>query len=68
MLVLACVTGDHEVLPDPGTARRVRDGQPADLLNPAHYPVRAVCRTCGEPARIERFYLGEWRHLSSDGL
>jgi hypothetical protein len=63
MLVLACVTDDHEIIPEPGSARRVRDGQPARLTSPLDYPAEAVCQVCGQPIRIERYYFSEWRHI-----
>ena len=53
----------HEIIPEPGSARRVRDGEPADLRNPHHYPAEAVCLTCGQPIRCERWFLSEWRHI-----
>jgi hypothetical protein len=56
----------HEILPQPGSARRVRDGQPADLRNPAHYPAVAVCKVCGRRIRCERYYLAEWRHIETE--
>lgn len=33
-----------------------RDGRRADLFNPSHYPVRAVCRFCGEPIEAGSFF------------
>lgn len=33
-----------------------RDGRRADLFNTGHYPVRAVCRFCGEPIEAESFF------------
>jgi hypothetical protein len=66
MLTLACVTDDHEIIPGPGSARRVRDGQPADLKNPLHYPVVAVCLNCGQLIRTERWLLSEWRHVETE--
>ena len=59
------MTADHEIIPEPGTARRVRDGQPADLRNPTDYPVTAVCKTCGRPIRAERWLLAAWYHTDS---
>jgi hypothetical protein len=53
----------HQITPLAGSARRVRDGAPADLTNPHDYPCEAVCLGCGQPVRIERFYLGEWVHI-----
>jgi hypothetical protein len=52
----------HEIIPRPGTARRVRDGEPADPTRPTHYPVEALCLECGQPIRCERF-LGGWAHI-----
>jgi hypothetical protein len=63
MLDLACATDDHEITPLAGSARRVRDGTPADLTRPTDYPAEALCLECGQPVRIERFYFGEWRHI-----
>jgi hypothetical protein len=60
--VTALNTG-HEIIPRPGTARRVRDGEPADLTRPTHYPVVAVCLTCGQPIRTERWLLAAWYHV-----
>jgi len=66
MMIVACAGNGHEITPKPGTARRVRDGQPADLTNPAHYPVIAVCLTCGQPIRTERWLLAGWRHIAPE--
>ena len=66
MFVLACVADDHEIIPDPGTARRVRDGELADLLRPSDYPVTAICKPCGQPIRNERWLLSEWRHIAPE--
>jgi hypothetical protein len=63
MHVVAGVANDHEIIPEPGTARRVRDGEPADLTVPTHYPVEAVCQVCGQPIRIQRYYFSEWTHI-----
>jgi hypothetical protein len=54
---------DHDITPVAGSARRVRDGEPADLTRPAHYPVEAVCMVCGQPVRCERWLLSAWYHL-----
>ena len=56
----------HEIIPEPGTARRVRDSQPADLTRPSDYPVTAVCKVCGRPIRTERWLLAEWRHAETE--
>ena len=66
MIVAACTGHGHEITPKPGTPRRVRDGEPASLLNPADYPVEAVCIVCGEPIRTERWLLAEWRHIAPE--
>jgi hypothetical protein len=64
MLMPDCVTDDHEIIPEPGSARRVRDGQPADLRNPTQYPAEAVCLACGRPIRCEGWLLSEWFHIA----
>ena len=64
MIDLACVTDNHRITPLAGSARRVRDGEPADLLRPSDYPVTAVCKPCGQPIRTERWLLSEWRHIA----
>jgi hypothetical protein len=51
----------------PGAARRIRDGEVADLRNVTDYPVEAICLGCGRPVRIERFYLSESRHIPEPG-
>ena len=66
VVVLTISLGDHEIVPEPGSARRVRDGQPADLTRPSDYPVKAVCKTCGRPIRTERWLLAEWRHVAPE--
>jgi hypothetical protein len=63
--VTAFNTG-HEIIPEPGTARRLRDGQPADLTRPSHYPVEAICTVCSQPIRCERWLRAEWRHIETD--
>lgn len=60
------MTSGHEIIPEPGSARRVRDGQPADLTRPSDYPVTAVCKVCGQSIRCERWLLAEWRHIGDD--
>jgi hypothetical protein len=63
MVMLTVVPGDHEIVPQIGTARRVRDGQPASITRPSDYPVLAVCMTCGREIRCDRWLMAEWRHL-----
>jgi hypothetical protein len=57
---------DHAITPVAGSARRARDGQPADLRNPAHYPVVAVCLACGGAIFCERMMFCEWRHDTAE--
>ena len=56
-------SASHAITALAGSARRVRDGELADLTSPLDYPAEATCLECGQPVRIERFYLGEWRHI-----
>jgi hypothetical protein len=60
------MTPAHEILPESGTARRVRDGQPAQIINPAHYPVTATCLACGLPIRCDGWLLGDWYHTETE--
>ena len=60
LTVLRWHTSDHEIIPEPGTARRVREGESADLTRPLDYPCEALCLECGQPIRCERWFLGEW--------
>jgi hypothetical protein len=55
----------RDALPRLGTARRERDGQPADLLDPHAYPLAAVCSRCDRPIRIRAMYLADWQHTAS---
>ena len=66
VVVLSISLGDHEIVPEPGSALRVRDGEPADLTRPSDYPVKAVCKTCGRPIRTERWLLAEWGHVAPE--
>jgi hypothetical protein len=63
MHALSPGSAEHRITPLAGSARRVRDGAPADLLNPLDYPAEAIWLACVQPVRIERFYLGEWVHI-----
>lgn len=70
---LAASTTDHEITPLRASARRL-GGAHADLMNPAHYPVEALCVQCGQPIRCERCVIigavsGEnWIHLDKFSL
>ncbi|MCL2586414.1 MAG: hypothetical protein FWE35_28635 [Streptosporangiales bacterium] len=44
----------HEPEPQRGTIV-TGDGHDADLFNVRHYPLRALCRLCGEPITAESF-------------
>lgn len=44
----------HEPEPEPGSVL-TGDGRHADLFNLRHYPVRALCRLCGEPIKAQSF-------------
>jgi hypothetical protein len=50
-------SASHELVPQRGTAHRVRDGLPADLRNPRDYPAEALCLKCSQPVRISRWLL-----------
>jgi hypothetical protein len=61
--VITSSSTGHEIIPQPGSARRVRDGEPASLLDPRDYPIEALCLECGQPIRCERWFLGGWAHI-----
>ena len=63
---LSPVPDSHRITPLAGSARRVRDGELADLLRPSDYPVTAICKACGQPIRTERWLLSEWRHIAPE--
>jgi hypothetical protein len=44
----------HTPEPLAGTFRTA-EGNPADLFDIAHYPVRAVCRVCQQAIRADNF-------------
>ena len=59
------ISGSHEAAPRPGTARRVRDGQPARLTRPSDYPVFARCTGCDGLIRCDRWFrASEWYHVT----
>ncbi len=54
----------HEILPQPGTAYStsgVNTGLPAELTNPVHYPIEALCQ-CNQVIRCERWFQAPWTH------
>ena len=48
-------TPAHEAMPTRGTLTSERPRKPADLFDPASYPIRAKCQGCGGDLRAERF-------------
>ena len=61
---------DHEILPLRDSWYRTgagnAPGTPADMLNPYHYPIEAICSSCHQVIRCEKFLAGadggDWRH------
>jgi hypothetical protein len=54
----------HDIQPDPATARREVDGEPiaaAVLAEWDAYPVLALCLFCHEPIRCKSLY-SQWFH------
>jgi hypothetical protein len=66
VVVLSVIPSGHEIIPEYGSARRVRDGEPADLTNPTDYPMIAVCLTCQRPIRCDGWLMGECYHAEPD--
>ena len=60
--MLSAVPG-HEITPVRGSARRVRDGLPASLLDHRDYPCEAICLECGQPIRTEAYWFSKWVHI-----
>ena len=58
----AALGSGHDITPVRGSARQL-DGTPADLTRPMDYPWDALYLVCGRPVRVERWFLGPWRHL-----
>jgi hypothetical protein len=61
--VITSSSTGHEIIPEHGSARRERDGEPASITRPTDYPILAVCLTCRQPIRCEGWLLGEWAHI-----
>jgi hypothetical protein len=55
----------HEIMPDPATTVRERDGERRSLLDPAGYPMVATCSGCGWPIRCVSFYT-DWQHVEAE--
>lgn len=56
----------HAITPKLGTSVRERDGEPANLMDRADYPVLGVCVVCGRRVRVERMYLADWEHADGE--
>jgi hypothetical protein len=52
----------HAITPRYGTMRD-RNGNPCLGLHPLEFPITAVCLECGQPIRLDRYYLAEWEHV-----
>jgi len=52
----------HTATPSDGTYVREADGQPADVLNEADYPVSATCKICRGRIRLRMQQQWEWEH------
>jgi hypothetical protein len=56
------VPGGCQGSPVKNSARRVSDGEPADLLKPADYPLTAECSGCHGTIRLGQLRQMEWTH------
>ena len=57
----------HEAQPSPPTIRSAGPataGRVTTGLEPALYPLEALCMICGRPVSIDRFFLGNWEHVT----
>jgi hypothetical protein len=64
--------GDHAITPVKGSAYSMEGantGLQANLLNPYHYPVEALCVECGHVIRCEHMHsaTGGWVHIRKPG-
>jgi len=64
--VITSSSTGHEIIPQIGSARRERDGEPAQITSPTDYPILAVCLICQRPIRCDGWLLGEWYHLPDE--
>jgi hypothetical protein len=64
--VITSSSTGHEIIPQIGSARRERDGEPAQITSPTDYPILAVCLTCHREIRCDGWLMGEWRHTESE--
>jgi hypothetical protein len=62
--LISGISDDHRITPAVGSARRT-DGRPADLRNPVHYPVTAVCAECGREIWCKAAMFAEWQHVTT---
>jgi len=63
LIMPTALTEEHAITPEPDSATRERDGEPASLLRPQDYPVLATCLVCKRSVRCEGYLLGEWAHV-----
>jgi hypothetical protein len=54
----------HDAQPVPGSARRLSDREPANLLDVRDYPVLADCLVCGRVVRCDRILLADFYHVT----
>ena len=65
---MASLVSNHAITPLYGSARQL-GGAHANLMNPRHYPVEALCVECGQPVRCERYVIigasgvDDWQHI-----
>jgi hypothetical protein len=50
-----------EHVPEPGTVKSERTGEPTSLMKQDAYPVRAVCKICKREIRLWSFYQLSWQ-------
>lgn len=56
-------TAGHAPFPLKGSYVRESDGEPANLLDEADYPVLAGCKLCGGRIKLGHLMQWEWRHV-----
>jgi len=55
---------EHRIEPVLGSARRVSDRAPANLLDTRDYPLLADCLRCGRVIRCDRILMADWYHVT----
>lgn len=56
----------HTAVPLGGSYVRVKDGQPANLLEESDYPVAARCKICDGRITLDQLRQMEWRHAPAE--